>query len=634
MQAPAPIPVIAEVALERHSRIQPAREAWLSALVVFIAFTVSVAWIWRVSIADQSERVIDDVARIAAATTGLVDPDVYTALLPGAGSDQELHSAETRRLANMQGSQSPLAGLYALSPHGAGWRIVLDAQHRTRFGDRVVPAAAREAFTTRQTRRSEEYASELGRIVSVFSPIVNADGDVIGVVGADILAEDVRSAGGQADRVLLYGMVLTLTFAIGMGALVYRMRSTLRDVMGAQDSRMVALERNAEALSRAQEHSGSVLASMSHEVRTPLTAILGFTELLLEPNENVAVIRGHAQTIRRNGHHLLDVLNDALDISKIDAGMMRVHPRPFDPRRLLREVTDLFEPRAKEKLVTLRCIDTGSIPECVDSDEFRVRQILLNLLSNGLKFTEKGSVTVSVGYDTATATLEYRVTDTGVGIAEDQLDQIFKPYRQALNDDVRRFGGTGLGLAISKRLAALLHGELDVQSRLAGGSTFTLKVPAPVAAVASVRATRELVSPHDNWKPRPSWRVLVVEDTLEHQKLLFAILRRAGHSVDVCETGERALKLVRESEYLREPYTILVLDAHLPGMSGSATARAVREHGFRGPILALTADESDETREACLLAGCDEVVLKPVDGEKLLTLLSRLVHGAKTLGVA
>jgi DNA-binding response OmpR family regulator len=170
-----------------------------------------------------------------------------------------------------------------------------------------------------------------------------------------------------------------------------------------------------------------------------------------------------------------------------------------------------------------------------------------------------------------------------------------------------------------------------VDSRPGEGSSFVLRVPAPVVDAADRAAD---ASAADTWKPRPSWRVLVVEDTLEHQKLVFAILRRAGHSVDVCETGERALTLLREAEYRHEPYTVLVIDAHLPGLSGSQTVRAIREQGFRGPILGWTADETEETRAACLLAGCDDVILKPTDAPKLLSALSRLLHGPRTLGAA
>ncbi len=613
--------------------IQPGRDAILAALTVFVAFTATVVMIWRASIAHQADGVLAETVRIAEVAAGLVDTDLYKSLAPGAGSDHELYNLETRRLAYLKGTQSRLEGLYTLSRKGDQWVVVLDAQRRSEFGSRVFPPAALEAYTTRQSCQSDRFDAEIGALFSVFSPIKDLEGNVIGVVGADLLASKVRNRGGRTDQVLVYGMLFTLACMIGMGALVYRLRSTMRDVMMAQETRMVALERSAETLARAQEQAGSMLASMSHEVRTPLTAILGFTELLLEPNDDVAVLRGHAQTIRRNSQHLLGVLNDALDISKIDAGMMSIHARPFDPRLLMHEVIDLFGPRAKEKHITLTCVADGELPECVDADEFRVRQILLNLLSNGLKFTEHGGVTAIVRYDTATRVLEYVVTDTGVGIAPDQFEHIFKPYRQALNEDVRRFGGTGLGLAISKRLATLLQGELTVTSRPGFGSTFTMRIPAPTMT-AEVCEEREVSAPGESWRPRPSWRVLVAEDTLEHQKILYAMLRRAGHSVDVCETGERALKLVVESEDLREPYTVIVLDAHLPGMSGSATARAVREHGFRGPILALTADQTDETRAACLIAGCNEVLSKPTDSERLLSALSRLVHGSKSLGVA
>jgi signal transduction histidine kinase/CheY-like chemotaxis protein len=613
--------------------IRPGRDAALGALTVFVAFTATVLLIWRASLERQAERMVAETSRIAGVTAGLIDRAVFSPDAAVHGLAGELRARETSRLAWLMGTRTRLAGLYALSRGGDDWVLVLDAQRRTELGTRVMPTAALEAFTTHRVCHSTEYLSEAGPVISVFTPVESSDGAVLGVVGADILAASLRDKGGEADQVLGYGLLFTVVCMIGMGALVYRLRSTMRDAMAVHDARMIALEENSAALGRAQERSGAVLASMSHEVRTPLTAILGFTELLLEPNEDVAVLRSHAQTIRRNSQHLLDVLNDALDMSKLDAGMMRAQARPFDPRRLVQEAVELFTPRAKERHITLRFVEEGSIPACVASDEFRVRQILLNLISNALKFTEQGGVTVTAHYDAGHSILEYRVTDTGVGIAPGQFERIFKPYQQSANEDVRRFGGTGLGLAISKRLAELLNGTLSVQSRLGEGATFSLRLPARVVSREEGRE-REGAETSEAWKPRPSWRVLAVEDTLEHQKLLYANLRRGGHTVDVCETGERALNLVRESDYRRDPYTILIVDAHLPGMSGSATVRAVREHGFRGPILAVTADESDEAREECLLAGCGEVLTKPIDRERLLSALSRLVHGSKSAGAA
>jgi two-component system CheB/CheR fusion protein len=349
------------------------------------------------------------------------------------------------------------------------------------------------------------------------------------------------------------------------------------------------------------------------------------------------VLRSHAQTIRRNGQHLLNVLNDVLDISKIEAGTMHTEKAPFDPLQVANDVIDLLEPRAREKRIGLSFwagADEGktAIPPHVDGDAFRVRQILLNLVGNAIKFTEKGSVTLSVRYDYERRELSFEVADTGVGIEPEQLPMLFEPYHQADASGTRRTQGAGLGLAISKRLAQHLGGDIRVHSDLAQGSTFTLRVPAEASAEGE-RAHEEHNQGFEPWTPRPSWRILLVEDTLEHQKLFYACLRRAGHSVDVCDNGERAVHKVREAEYLREPYTIVLLDVWLPGQDGLTTAREMRAHQFEGPILAITADTSAETREECLAAGMNEIYAKPFERTTLLTALTRLVRGA-SLGAA
>jgi signal transduction histidine kinase/CheY-like chemotaxis protein len=434
-------------------------------------------------------------------------------------------------------------------------------------------------------------------------------------------------------------LIMLLGVAVFAAAVIYRLRTAVRDAMTVHESRLSALEVSIARDARAKDHSSSVLATMSHELRTPLTAILGFTDLLLDPGYDVTVLRSHAQTIRRNGQHLLNVLNDVLDISKIEAGTLRTENMPFDPLQVANDVIDLLEPRAREKRIELSFwagADDGqtAIPPQVDGDAFRLRQILINLVGNAVKFTEEGSVTLSVRYDHARRELSYEVADTGVGIEPDQMSSLFEPFHQADASVSRRSQGAGLGLAISKRLALHLGGDLRVQSDPARGSTFTLRVPAAPSA-ESVAATHAGQTPaaFETWIPRPSWRILLVEDTLEHQKLFYACLRRAGHSVDVCDNGERAVHKVRESEYLREPYTIVLLDVYLPGQDGFATATEMRAHGYLGPILAITADTSAETREQCLAAGCDEIYAKPLERGTLLTALTRLVRGA-SIGAA
>lgn len=612
--------------------IQPRRDALFAALTVFVAFSIAVLFAWRSSMRQQSERILEDVRATAEAAARLLYRDMYTLTDMRCDGQDAMLEAEARRLEFLRSTQPRLAGLYLLVPDGDALALGIRGGGEADSHEHAPQPAAYLARETKSSRTSDEYETERGRIVSVYAPLLDQAGNVAGIVGADVPTRVLRDFGGASEEVLLYGSLFTVVCMIGMAGLVYRLRSNMRDVMIAQETRVVALERSAEALSRAQEHAGTVLASMSHEVRTPLTAILGFTELLLEPSDDVDVLRRHAQTIRRNSQHLLGVLNDALDMSKIDAGMMRIHRQPFDPRRLVNEVVELFVPRAKEKGVALES-DISDLPEYVDTDEQRVRQILLNLLSNGLKFTERGEVVVSVSYDHTHGMLKFQVRDTGIGISPEHVDSIFRPYQQAVNEDVRRFGGTGLGLAISKRLAELLAGHLTVASRPGHGATFTLALPAPVVEAREV-VQREKHSPSEAWKPRPSWHVLLVEDTLEHQKILYAVLRRAGHTVEVCETGERAVKLVREAEYVREPYTLIVLDAHLGSMSGAATARAVREHGFRGPIVGVTADEAESTRLELLAGGCNDVLTKPIERDLFIALLSRLLHEMPSAGAA
>jgi signal transduction histidine kinase/CheY-like chemotaxis protein len=443
-------------------------------------------------------------------------------------------------------------------------------------------------------------------------------------------------AGAVLFLILAYGtgplwVTLSVILLVACGAAfgIYRLRCGVRDAVASHERRLAALEENVARAAEARDQAGSVLATMSHELRTPLTAILGFTDLLLDPGDDVTVLRSHAQTIRRNGQHLMNVLNDVLDISKIEAGTMHVEHTPFEPRQVAQDVVALLEPRALEKEIEIHLRPPpADLPRFLDGDAFRVRQILLNLVANAVKFTEEGEVTLSVRYDRGQRELVFDVVDTGMGIAPEQLSSLFEPFHQADASSARRSQGAGLGLAISKRLALHMGGDIHVESDPAHGSTFTLHIPAEPSSQRELAALPASRDAFDTWTPRPSWRTLLVEDTLEHQKLFYACLRRAGHSVDVCDNGERAVKKVRESEYLREPYTIVLVDLYLPGQDGLTTAREMRAHGYRGPILAITADTSSETREQCIAAGCDDVYAKPLERVAFLTALARLVRGA------
>ncbi len=615
------------------TRIAPLRDAVMAFVCVGIGLGLL---LWLVSSLMQKrlqEQVTSDLLRTAYAGAVFLVPN----LSADAPRDEASLDRQHAKLVQLLRMHVEIVDAFVISDSNGTLVVTNDVLQPSNPGEIPVPDEARMAMFEGQLVLSSPHVRDGIARVSAFAPIRAKDDSILGVVGIDV-PEDwflAQQAGSTSSWIVAFGLFVMSCVA---GVVVYGLRMSIRESMTAHDTRLSALEMSVARGNAAEHRTSTVMATMSHELRTPLTAILGFTDLLLDPGYDVSVVRSHAQTIRRNGQHLLNVLNDVLDISKIEAGTMHTEKVPFDPLQVANDVSDLLEPRAREKQIELSFwagADEGetAIPPRVDGDAFRVRQILLNLVGNAIKFTEEGSVTLSVRYDYERRELSFEVADTGVGIAADQLQNLFEPYHQADASASHRSQGAGLGLAISKRLAQHLGGDIRVHSEVARGSTFTLRMPAQTSTEDELAAGMGEREGFEAWTPRPSWRILLVEDTLEHQKLFYACLRRAGHSVDVCDNGERAVHKVRESEYLREPYTIVLLDVWLPGQDGLVTAREMREHGYRGPILAITADTSVETREQCVAGGCDEIYAKPLERATLLRALTRLVRGA-SLGAA
>jgi signal transduction histidine kinase/ActR/RegA family two-component response regulator len=601
------------------ARIAPVRDAVIA--FVCVGFGLGLL-VWLASTPMQKrlrEQVTDDLGRAARTAACLARSDA----MDGASS------ADSPRLEDMLSMEPDLTDTYIMAERDGRLRITKDIAHPVE--DVVVPDEALTALRERRTVLSPPHVRNGVVLVSAFAPIESRDDRVIGVAGVDVTEDWLNERQAAAGSFWIVAFALFGLAGLA-GLVVLALRTSVRDSMAAHEARLSTLEANVARNTQDEQRTSRVMATMSHELRTPLTAILGFTDLLLDPGYDVGVVRMHAQTIRRNGQHLLHLLNDVLDIARMDAGAMRTEIAPYDPLEIANDVIDLLEPRAREKRIDLSfwagaLEGETAIPPHVDGDALRVRQILINLVGNAVKFTEKGEVTLSVRYDKVRQELSFEVADTGVGIGPEQLPMLFEPYHQADEPSNRRTQGAGLGLAISKRLAQHLGGDIRVQSKLEHGSTFTLRIPA-AASSESDRLQAEKQEGFEVWTPRPSWRILLVEDTLEHQKLFFACLRRAGHSVDVCDNGKRAVHKVRESQYLSEPYTIVLLDVWLPGQDGLQTARELRAHQYLGPILAITADLSAETREECLAAGINEIYAKPFERTTLLTALTRLVRGA------
>jgi signal transduction histidine kinase len=377
----------------------------------------------------------------------------------------------------------------------------------------------------------------------------------------------------------------------------------------------------AEAGNRAKSQ---FLANMSHELRTPLTAILGFGEQLEEGLDREPAAEA-IRAIRQNGAQLLRVVSDLLDFARMEAGELSLESAPVRIDDLLAELRAALESGARERGLELRLERDAAAPAVITTDAERLRQVLLHLLSNALRFTERGDVRVHVRRASlgAQEAVEFAVSDTGIGIsAEDRL-RIFQPFTQVDGSYRRRSGGAGLGLSLSTRLVDLLGGSLAIESEIGRGSTFRIALPVGRAQAAPPPAPAPVAAPPASLAG--TW-ILLAEDCHDNQRLIASFLRRGGAAVEVVGNGRLAVDRVIEAERDGEPFDLVLMDMQMPELDGCEATRALRERGCRLPIVALTAHALPAHREECLSAGCDDYLTKPVERAQLIQAVARHAH--------
>ena len=425
----------------------------------------------------------------------------------------------------------------------------------------------------------------------------------------------------RADAIRLYWFLAACVGALGvMGAAIIRL---LIGQVSALDASRQKLETLSQELAAKAEEAvagsrakSQFLATMSHEIRTPMNGVIGAVELLSHtPLDGEQLELAH--TIGSCGEALLGIINDILDYSKMEAGKMEVEIGAFDLRETVSGVAAIMQPKASEKSIDIVVDIDEQTPKRLMGDQGRIRQVLVNLVGNGIKFTKRGAVTITVGYDGALdpPRLRFAVMDTGMGIAREALGNLFVEFNQLEASMARRFGGTGLGLAISKRLVELMQGEIGVDSVVGLGSRFWFDVPvAPAAEAAPAGAARAQ-------ETRPL-SILVADDAPVNRQIVGKILARMGHEVAFAVDGREALAAVAARRF-----DLVFMDLQMPEMDGFAAAAAIRAlpaPAGQTPIAALTANASDEDRAACFAAGMNAFASKPVSGAKLRALLAEL----------
>jgi PAS domain S-box-containing protein len=400
------------------------------------------------------------------------------------------------------------------------------------------------------------------------------------------------------------------------------------------------LERAVAREKAANRYKSEFLANMSHELRTPMNAIVGYAELLGRPNVDRLKQEAWVANIKRSTDHLLSLINDVLDLSKIEAGQMTLHAERCELAPLMGEVESLLRGQAEEKLLTLRVEYDGPVPQAIQTDAVRFKQVLINLVGNAIKFTHRGGVTIRLRLDRGTpddpGALRVAVVDTGIGIAPEALKDLFLPFSQVHARRGARFGGTGLGLDISRHLARLLGGDIEVESQVNLGSTFTFRldvqrlddteVAIPARTAASERAHRE--------REQGTWlagrRILVVDDSADNREVLGFLLAEAGAVWEPAENGRVGVEKALQAQRTGQAFDAILMDMNMPVLDGFAATSEIVRSGVSAPVIALTACAFTEDEQRSRAAGCVDFVTKPIVPSSFFETIARHVRAASS----